>query len=255
MERSYCSVNQMRQKSGEFEQPADLAVERANSVRLWSAWTISCGAGEFVGMAAAAGIASLLVTLFGEPRSLPARLGCVVAMVFAGVLEGAAIGLFQWRVLRRVFPAISAQAWLTPTVIVAALGWFVGMLPQALLGNGNGNGTIAEPPLETMMIIVAIFGAVAGAAFGFAQWLVLHRHVERATIWIWANVCGWAPAMTVIYFGATLPSDQWPTWAVVATGATTGILAGLVIGAVTGVGLLRLMSRRTTKNGTPFASL
>jgi hypothetical protein len=34
-------------------------------------------------------------------------------------------------------------------------------------------------------------GMVLGSIFGFAQWLVLRRHVRRARLWMHANALAW----------------------------------------------------------------
>ena len=162
-------------------------------------------------------------------------------MVLAGVLEGTSIGFFQWRVLRRVYPPMTARAWLIPTIVVAAIGWFVGMLPQTFFASSEAGEVMPEPSPAMVITVAAVFGAVAGAVFGFAQWLVLRRYVKHAVVWIWANAIGWALAMAVIYVGASLPNAEWRVTAVIVTGAVTGIVAGLAIGAVTGAGLVRVL--------------
>ena len=218
---------------------------KESASQLWWGWTLSCGIGEFLGMAVAAGLAALSALLFGEPETLATRIACLLTMVLAGVLEGTSIGFFQWRVLNRVFPRLSLRAWLTPTIIVAAVGWFIGMLPPTLLGNAEGGEAIPEPSPLIIMIFAALFGAVAGVVFGFAQWLVLRRQTQRGTLWIWVNAIGWALAMSVIYFGASLPTAEWPIAAVVVDGAVTGIAAGLAIGSVTGTGLVWLLRNQS----------
>jgi hypothetical protein len=52
-----------------------------------------------------------------------------------------------------------------------------------------------------------------------------------------ASCLGWAPAMAVIFVGATVPDSSWPPLAVVATGTVTGAVAGVALGAVTGLWL------------------
>ena len=187
--------------------------------RLWWLWTLSCGIGEFFGLAVAAAFAALSAMFFGEPEAMPTRIACLLIMVMAGVLEGTSIGFFQWRVLHRVFPSLSTRAWLIPTIIVAGAGWFVGMLPPTILGNGEGGETIPEPSPFMIIAFAGGFGAVAGVVFGFAQWLVLRRHTAHAIVWIWTNGIGWALAMNVIYLGAPLPTADWPIAIVVVDGA------------------------------------
>ena len=119
------------------------------------------------------------------------------------------------------------------------------MLPPTLLRNAEGGEAIPEPSPLMMIIFAAVFGAVAGVVFGFAQWLVLRRQTKQGAIWILANAAGWALAMSVIYLGASLPTAEWPIAAVVVDGALTGIVAGLSVGGVTGTGLVWLLRNQS----------
>ncbi len=200
-----------------------------------------------IGMSVAAGCAAALYQLIGEPQTIPARLTVMGVMIAAGCLEGMAIGFFQWRVLRQIFHQLSAPAWLLPTVAVAAIGWFFGMLqPTFFAGNdgaANSRAEAAEPSALIILLFAAALGIVAGALFGLAQWLVLRKHRAHAWIWIPANAIGWAAALAIIFFGATLPDAGWPLWQIIPLGAATGVVAGLAIGAISGWGLLRILFR------------
>ena len=157
---------------------AELAAHERTPASLWLKWTISCGVGEFLGMAVAAGTAALFVAVVCEPATLLSRIASLLVMVVAGALEGISIGFLQWRVLRRVFPRVTAREWLIPTISVAAGGWFIGMLPQMFFEGGEGTQTTPEPSPQIVMIFATVFeslGAVVltGALTGIVAGLTI----------------------------------------------------------------------------------
>ena len=98
-------------------------------------------------------------------------------MVLAGAFEGTVLGILQWLALTRAFKTLPARDWISATIAIAATGWLVGMLPSTLMQpTAAGSNSVWEPPVPVFLAVAAVFGAVAGAAFGFAQWLVLRRH-------------------------------------------------------------------------------
>lgn len=210
--------------------------------RLYRDWVLSCALGELIGIGLAGIVATVMITQVGEPQ-LPAEAWSGYAvMVAVGAVEGSAIGFFQWRVLRRIFPAMTAWRWIRATLTVAVLGWAVGMLPSTLAAGvaQPDAGPAAEPPMALILPGAAAMGAGAGLVFGFVQWLVLRRHVSRSAIWILANMAGWAIAMAWIFLAASWPDEQTPKLVVVLGGLAGGALAGLSIGMVTGLALLRI---------------
>lgn len=208
-------------------------------------WVVSCAAGEVIGITAAAAIAVGSRVLVGEPDSIGTAATVLAASVAGGVIEGLAVGLLQWRVLRRVVPAVTARAWAGVTVAVAAAFWFLGMLPSTILGLGAASTTAVQatdagPPVALVVAGGVAGGAVAGAAFGLAQWAVLRRHAHPARGWIGANTLGWAVALGWIMLAATLPTEDTPLPVVVAGGALGGLAAGVTVGIVTGWWFVKL---------------
>lgn len=206
----------------------------------WRRWTVACGAGETVGMAAAAGVAVALRVVVGEPDDWPSGLLVWAGSVAGGAVEGVAVGVAQYLVLSRWLPRLSAARWVTLTLAVALAGWALGMLWPAVISWQVGAGTdpavaSAGPPLVALTAVGAVAGLVFGAVFGAVQRLELRRHVVRSRRWITANALGWAGAMAVIMTGASIPDAEWPLARIVALGAVTGVVAGLVIGGVTGL--------------------
>lgn len=206
-------------------------------------WSFACAAGELLGIAAAAGAAALLATRMGEPATPAEKALALGVMVAAGVLEGTLVGAFQWRVLRRRFPAVPARGWIGATAAVAAAGWSLGMLPSLLQPAPAADAPAPELPLATVGVLALGLGLLAGAMFGAGQWTVLRRHARHAGRWIAANALGWGVGITWIYLAAAVVEPGTPTAAVALTGALSGVAAGLTLGLVTGLFLLRIHPR------------
>lgn len=208
--------------------------------RLWRDWTLACVAGEVVGIGIAGLAAGVLLSTIGEPVTAVERWGAFGLLVGAGALEGLALGGFQWRVLRRAFPAIRARQWVGVTVVVAVGGWVLGMLPSTLSAPAASGGEPFDPPLALVALGAIAGGAAAGLVFGAAQWTVLRHHTPEARRWIGANALGWALGIGWIYVAASLPPEGSAPLAVAAFGIAGGLLSGLSMGGVTGRTLTRL---------------
>lgn len=197
-------------------------------------------------MVAAADAFTLALRFIGEPETaLDAALTVLLALV-GGAIEGLAVGIVQWRLLRRWLTGLTASAWVGVTVLAAVVGWALGTLPAVLVSMlaSDAEGTASSgPPLWVMPLAGVAAGAVLGAIFGLMQARVLRHHVSNAGVWVWANALGWASAMAVMLTGASTPDAPWPWTRLLPLAALTGILAGLTIGAVTGAFLPRLKPR------------
>jgi hypothetical protein len=203
-------------------------------------WIVACTVAELVGFAGAALWAWLALSLFGnEPASAAARLGVLALMVLAGVCEGALLGALQWLALRRWFDTLPARGWIAATGTVAALGWLLGMLPSTLIG-GPSEGAAVEPPLSLVLLGAALFGGLAGALFGWAQWLVLRAHARPARRWIVANAAGWALGLPWSYLAGSLADVSASLAWAVSCGVLAGALMGLSVALATAYALARL---------------
>lgn len=186
-------------------------------------------------------------------------------MVLAGLCEGAVLGYLQWGALRRTYLSLRASDCMRATMIVAAAGWFLGMLPSTFLtgpSDPNLGGTAWEPPVAVVLSGAAVFGGIAGAAFGWAQWRVLRLHADRAYLWIWTNAIGWAMGLPWSYLAGSLADVSRSVASMIVVGAIAGALMGLSVAVPTGLALRRMpprlaasgvqVSRRNRATGSPI---
>lgn len=210
--------------------------------RLYRSWVLSCALGEFIGIGLAGIVALAANSLIGEPDSTLEAWAIYLMMVAVGAVEGGAIGFFQWRVLRRIFPSLPPHRWVGATMAVAILGWAVGMLPSTLsVGTASAPAAAAsEPGIGFILLASAGMGAAGGLVFGVAQWLALRPFTARAGWWLPANIAGWSIAMMWIFLAATWPDMTTAPFLIALSALAGGMAAGLSIGAVTGIALLRI---------------
>ena len=135
--------------------------------------------------------------------------------------------LAQWLVLRKHISR--AGWWVLATILGMAVGGAIGMATgvsrQVALAWAVGDGSDG---VRT--------GATLGAAVGVAQWLFLRQHFAKAGWWIPASIAGWTVGAVA---GLSIVGDcaefvrcfiGWASY-------------GAIIGAVTGLVLLWLMTR------------
>ena len=78
--------------------------------RLWRRWVLANALGELVGLGTAAVAGVALVQLFEASLNSLASLAGAGVMILLGTFEGVVVGLAQWLVLRRPFPALSRRS-------------------------------------------------------------------------------------------------------------------------------------------------
>jgi hypothetical protein len=198
---------------------------------LWRRWTLATAAGETAGFLVPAVAAVLLPSGAGDGIR-------AVVFVVAGGLEGAVLGWAQTRVLREAVPGVSSGAWVTRTALAAAAAWAIGLLPSLFW-----EGVSGLPPVATAVLAVA-GGLVLLASIGVAQWSVLRRHLSGSAAWIGWTALGWSAGLLVFTLVTTPLWRPGESGAVIAAiGALGGALMACTVGAVTGLGLVRLVHR------------
>lgn len=212
--------------------------------KLWLKWTIYCAFGELIGI----GIASLVAfganTIIGEPQNLQMKFLVLLCMLIAGFLEGLLLGFFQWKALKDKLPSIPKKEWIFYTVLVAVIGWFLGMLPSLFFIPANSLNNNEQPINFDNPLIFAVLsvgtGLLLGAIFGLFQWFALKKYVIKSYQWIIANSLGWGIGLGWIYLFASLPNESSHVAMNVFFGIIGGLLAGLSVGGVTGLFLIKL---------------
>lgn len=211
---------------------------------LWLRWVLANAVGELIGLGAAAVLGVLLAQAVEATFGAFAGLALAGVFILLGTFEGVVVGVAQWLVLRRPFPALRWQAWLLASAVGAFVAWTLGMLPSTLMGAATGDGGPPAPDIDgpLMYALAAGMGAVLGPVLGVPQWLVLRRHAPRAGWWVLANVVAWAAGMPVVFIGAgAAPSGG--LLGIVVTGLLTATAAGAVVGALHGLVLVWLARR------------
>jgi deazaflavin-dependent oxidoreductase (nitroreductase family) len=163
-----------------------------------------------------------------------ARWLALVVVVAGGLVEGVALGVLQGRVLAGRWTGLHRIAYALVTVAIAGVGWAAASAPGVLAGDDD---TGAGPPLGLVMLGALGIGVVMGPVLGGAQALVLRSAVPHSRRWVVASIAAWPPAMVVIFLGASTAGSGWPIVVVSAYGALTGVVAGSVLGLVSGVWL------------------
>ena len=180
-------------------------------------------------MTAAATAAKTTQGLFGEPSGAREGVAALAIVVAGGLIEGLALGGFQAAGLVRWLPDLDRRRWILVTTLIAGLGWAAASAPSVMSGPGDGSA----PPILLVLLGAAGLGAAMGVVLGAAQASVVRRHVRHPRRWIGASAAAWAPAMVIIFMGATAPGSDWPVATVVLLGTATGALAGAALGTVT----------------------
>lgn len=213
---------------------------------LYRSWVLANGIGEMLGLGTTA-LAGWAAFTSIDDGTDPARAILVVLSLIAvaAVCEGVIVGVLQGRVINRYLGNVPVGRWASATVIGAAIAWTLGMIPSTVMGiggtTGSGGGAPQEPELWAVLLMAAGMGALLGPVLGIPQWRALRGSVPRAGRWVWANVLAWAAGMPVIFLGTGTIEEYSSTLTVVAVLVGSFLAAGLVVGAVHGVVLKRMV--------------
>jgi hypothetical protein len=202
-------------------------------------WVALLAGAETIGMIAAATAARTGQALVPDPTG-PGQVAAAIALATAGgVVEGGAVGLVTARLLRPRVTGLPVRRWIAVTTAEAGLGWAAGTVPSAVIGSGAEQagqaGSSSAGPAVGLVVAGGLgLGIALGALLGWAQSTLLRHRVSHPFRWIGASTLAWAPAMAVIFLGASTPAADWPVPAVIGLAALTGALAGAVLGLVLG---------------------
>ena len=214
---------------------------RAAHGTLYRSWIVANSLAELAGLGLTFAVGFLILRSLGDPSSPGGWVLLLAAMTASGVVEGAIVGLAQWKVLRRKLE-IARRAWVGATIAGALLAWLLGSLPSTLMQAGAeaNPSTIVEPSQWLVLLMASILGLVAGAVLASAQALVLRRAVRKPGLWLPANSLAWAVGMPMIFVAIDLAGRTGtPIFGAALLGA--GLAgAGATVGAIHGLELIRL---------------
>jgi hypothetical protein len=143
------------------------------------------------------------------------------------------LGLAQGRALHRSLPALSQRTWVLATALGAMAAYLLAMIAVAL-------GDFAQRHVALLVVGGAVLGIGFLLSIGFLQWLVLRRHLPKAGWWMPANAVAWPLGVAMPFILLALVPDASPFWVWAVTGIASGVLMGLIVGAITGLALVRL---------------
>jgi len=216
--------------------------------KLYQRWTLANALAELFGLGLTFVITGLVFSRLDSQQTVISIILSFTFAVLSGGVEATVVGLAQWWAMHPWFPEISRFAWWRGTLIGALVAYVLGYLPSTMMSMGEAasqSASVEEPAQWIVLLLAAGMGAVGGVVLSFAQWLELRRKVERAGIWIPANMLAWACGMPIIFWGIDLAFKMAAIWQSVLVMAGSLLVAGAVVGAVHGAFLVRLLEKQS----------
>ncbi|GAA1750886.1 hypothetical protein GCM10009767_07240 [Kocuria aegyptia] len=189
-------------------------------------WVLATTTGETLGFAVPAATGTVMAMVAAPPGVV------YVAMIIAGAVEGALLGLGQWWGFGPTRP-VPGRAWVGATAAGAALAWSIGMLPSTLGG--------LDPGSPRVIVAAALGGLVLLASIPVLQWLVLRRVLRPSWWWIPVNMGAWSVGLLWTLAPSPLVDERTPTAVLFGVyllagalmAATVAVLTGLAAGRIT----------------------
>lgn len=118
------------------------------------------------------------------------------------------------------FNMISFAIWVVGSSVMLPLCLYVSLIPVKFAGYGAYEDKIAGW-LFVPLTVIAIFGF---------QWLVLRRHIPKASQWVWGNVAALLlGGLLIAIVSRFITATNVPEWSLLATPAVSyGVFLGLV---------------------------
>jgi len=214
--------------------------------KLFQRWTLANALAELFGLGLTFVITGLVFSRLDDQGTLTSILLSFVFAVLSGTVEATVVGLAQWWAMNPWFPMVSRTGWWRGTLIGALVAYVLGYLPSTLMSMGEAasqSAPVEEPAQWIVLLLAAGMGAVGGAVLSFAQWLELRGKVEKAGIWIPANMLAWTFGMPVIFWGVDMAFKMTHLWQSVFVMAGSLLIAGGIVGAVHGAFLVKLVQK------------
>jgi len=211
--------------------------------QLWSRWVLANAFGEMFGLGLTFLITGLVFSKLDSQQTMTSILLTFIFAVASGAIEATLVGLTQWWAMHPWFSTIERFAWWRGTLIGALIAYVLGYLPSTLMSMGETSASsapVAEPAQWIVLLLAAGLGAVGGAVLSFAQWLAMRGKIQRAGIWIPANMLAWTFGMPIIFWGIDLAFKLSAVWQAMLLMAVVLFAAGAVVGGIHGLFLVRL---------------
>ncbi len=186
-----------------------------NSPKLWGQWVRLTWLGWALGVPCI-----VVLALAGEAVGI----GGVQVLVGAGM--GAGVGFMQGRALKNVLAAFAPWFW----------SCVIGLSAPFLVTD------IAKAIGRDVPYSLYVYVALGGLIVGLWQWRLLRSRFHHAGWWVLASALGWSLAA-----GAAALANAQPLrgiWGALLF-LTIAVAGGLILGAVTGLGLARLLREKT----------
>jgi hypothetical protein len=222
----------------------------STSCKLWLRWVAANAFGEMFGLGLTFAVGVAVISRLGNQQSVLAISLTLLVAVASGAIEATLVGLAQWWAMHPWFPMISRTSWWLATLIGALLAYVLGYLPSTLMSLGEQasqtQSPAAEPAQWMVLLLAAGLGVVGGAVLSFAQWLTMRHTVKGASIWIPANMLAWLVGMPLIFWGIDVSQKLGGLFWIIMFMAVVLLLTGLVVGAIHGTFLTRLVKTETS---------
>lgn len=207
-------------------------------------WVVVCALAELVGIAMGAVWWVMIDRIDPEPITWAAKWIALGLKSLSGLGEGFILGALQCLMLRRIYPQLPVWKWILLTVALAVAGWAAGSAIPLFADFSGGSDQPFDPPLIPLALASGVLGAFLGVMFGLVQRLALRTAATNSRFWVYANAVGWGLALPIIYIAASTGDPAAPTTVLVATGVGAGLLAGIVLGGVTGLAFWKMEPRQ-----------
>ncbi len=195
----------------------------SNNANMLIRWILGTTLGPFVGF----------VFLFGYLAYDSYKWTIIVPMGF--IVIGILLGIGQWVVLRTHL--INVWTWIPLTAIGFILGVFIGLFSGNWINIDGWNPSIP----------VAV-----GASMGIFQWPVFSKQVRRSIWWIPASIISWTIGLGIplVVFDLTTSEHIWSNYLLILYGASLGLLWGILVGLISGIFLIFLISKSVSKRNS-----
>jgi len=195
-------------------------------ILVWFGWVAVTIAGFLLGQWLSEALASLLLgdsatrVLSLEGRVAVAGIWGYVVALLCGAVSGVALGATQGLLLFAFLKSAGTMEWFLATVLGRTVQWMViyatGVAMAHIVFHKDAVGVLL------LMVIMALIGALSGAALGYPQSQVWQSRTRRPKLWVMVNmvgpiVAGLVIAMTLFVEGQNTIRD-----------ATTLLAAGLI---------------------------